>query len=124
MLRRPGSPIAVFSALALTTATLLTGAWEASGHGHDKVETNVAYCVADHEAEASGIADGTTLGQATAPHDHSCVACKLGRTRTVEDGRSSIAGLDLFPAESGSDHRPGPSTGERWQQTARGPPIG
>ncbi|MDE2691603.1 MAG: hypothetical protein OXI49_13880 [Acidobacteriota bacterium] len=124
MLRRPGSPPAVFSAIALTTATLLAGAWEAGGHGHDTVETNVAYCVADHEAEASGIANGATLGQAAAPHDHSCVACKLGRTRTVENRRSSIAGLDLFPAESGSDPRSGPSAGERWQQSARGPPTG
>ena len=124
MLRRPGSPIAVFSALALTTATLLAGAWEASGHGHDQVETNVAYCVADHEVEASGIADGTTLSQAAASHDHSCVACKLGRTRTVEDRKTSIARFELFPAESGSDHQAGPSSGERWQQTARGPPIG
>ena len=124
MLRRPGSPLAIFSALALTTATLLTGAWEASGHGHDTIATNVAYCVVDHEAEVSGTTGRTTLGQAAAPHDHSCVACKLGRTKTIEDRKTSIASLDLFPAASRSDYRPGPSTGERWQQTARGPPIG
>lgn len=125
MLRRPGSALAVFSAFALTTATLLTGAWHGSGHGHDTIATNIAYCVADHEAETSGITGGTTLSQAAAPHDHSCVACKLGRTKTVEDRKASIARpLDLSPAASASDRRPGPSTGERWQQAARGPPIG
>lgn len=124
MLLRPGSPLAVFSALALTTITLFAGTWDASAHGHDTIATNVAYCVADHEAEASGTAGRTTLSQAAAPHDHSCVACKLGRTKTVEDRKTSLAGLDLFPAAPGSDHRSGPSSGERWRQTARGPPIG
>lgn len=124
MLRRPGSPPAVFSAVALTTATLLAGAWVPSGHDHGMIATDVAYCVADHEAEASGIVDGATLSQAAAPHDHSCLACKLGRTKTVEDRKTSLAGLDLFPAAPGSDHRSGPSSGERWRQTARGPPIG
>lgn len=124
MLLRPGSPPAVFRALALTTATLLTGAWVLSGYSHDTITTDIAYCVADHEAEASGIVDGATLGQAAAPHDHSCVACKLGRTKTVEHRDTSLAGLDLSQAAPGSDHRPGPSSGERWRQTARGPPIG
>ena len=124
MLRRPGSPPAIFSAIALTTATLLTGAWDASGHGHDTIATNIAHCVVDHEAPASGTAGRTTLSQAAAPHDHSCVACKLGRTKTIEDRETSIARPDLFSAASGSDHRPGASTGERWQRTARGPPIG
>ena len=125
MLLRPGSPPAVFSAVALTTATLLTGAWGWSSHGHDTIATNVAYCVADHEAEASGIVDGATLSQAAAPHDHSCLACKLGRTKTVEDRKTSIVRpLDLSQAAPGSDHRSGPSSGERWRQTARGPPVG
>ncbi|MXW00627.1 MAG: hypothetical protein F4X59_09365 [Holophagales bacterium] len=125
MLRWAGSPLAVVNALALTTATLLTGAWDLSGHGHDVIATNAAYCVVDHEAETSGIAGGTTLGQAAAPHDHSCVACKLGRTKTVEDRRTSIAGpLDLSSAAPGSDHGPGPRSGEGWRQTARGPPQG
>ena len=79
MLRRTGSPLAVVNALALTTATLLTGAWDLSGHGHDVIATNAAYCVVDHEAETSGIAGGTTLGQAAAPHDHSVVVWPPGR---------------------------------------------
>lgn len=124
MMFRPASPPAVFRALALTTATLLAGAWVLSGHDHGAIATDFAYCVADHEAEASGIRDGATLSQAAAPHDHSCVACKLGRTKTVEHRDTSIAGLDLFPAAPGSDHRSGPSSGERWRQTARGPPVG
>ena len=125
MLRRTGSPLAVVNALALTTVTLLTGAWDLSGHGHDVIATNVAYCVVDHEAEAPGIAGGTTLSQAAAPHDHSCLACKLGRTKTVEDRKASIAGpLDLSMATSASDRGPGPRSGEGWRQTARGPPLG
>ncbi|MDE2921439.1 MAG: hypothetical protein OYL92_06445 [Acidobacteriota bacterium] len=124
MLRRAGSPLAVVNALALTAVTLLTGAWDLSGHGHDVVAASAAYCVVDHEAETSGIAGGTTLGQAAAPHDHSCVACKLGRTKTVEDRKTSIARpLDLSSTASGSDHGAGPSRGERWQHTARGPPL-
>lgn len=124
MLRRAGSPLAVVNAVALTTVTLLTGAWDLSGHGHDVIATNAAYCVVDHEADAYGIAGGTTLGQAAAPHDHSCVACKLGRTKTVEDRKTTIAGpLDLSSAASGADRGSGPSSGERWRQTARGPPL-
>ncbi|MCY3965355.1 MAG: hypothetical protein OXG83_09955 [Acidobacteria bacterium] len=124
MLRRAGSPLAVVNALALTTVTLLTGAWDVGGHGHDVIAANAAYCVVDHEAEASAIADGTTLGQAAAPHDHSCVACKLGRTKTIEDRKASIARpLELSSTASGSDYGHGPSRGERWQHTARGPPL-
>ena len=125
MLRQPGSPLAVVDAVALTTVTLLTGAWALSGHGHDVIPTSAAYCVVDHEADTSGVAGGTTLGQAAAPHDHSCVACKLGRTKSVEDRKTSVAGpLDLSSAASGSDHGSGPSSGERWRHTARGPPLG
>ena len=124
MLRRAGSPLAVVNAAALTTVTLLTGAWDLSGHGHDVIAANAAYCVVDHESEASGTAGGTMLSQAATPHDHSCVACKLGRTKTVEDRKTSIARpLDLSSTTSGSDHGAGPSGGERWRHTARGPPL-
>ena len=123
MLRRPGSPLAVFNALALTTATLFAGAWDLSGHGHDPIAANAAWCVVDHEATASGPAGRTALSQAAAPHDHTCVACQLGRTKTVEDRRASIDGpLDLSSAASVSDDGTGPRSGERWRQTARGPP--
>ncbi|MXZ36681.1 MAG: hypothetical protein F4230_07280 [Holophagales bacterium] len=125
MLRRAGSPLALVNALALTTVTLLTGAWDLSGHGHDAIAASAAYCVVDHEAATSGIAGGTTLGQAAARHDHSCVACKLGRTKSVEDRKTSIAGpLDLSSTASGSDFGPGPRSGEGWRQTPRGPPQG
>lgn len=123
MSRWAGSPLAVVNAVALTAVTLLTGAWDLSGHGHDVIAANVAYCVVDHDVEASGIAGGATLSQAAAPHDHSCLACKLGRTKTVEDRKTSIARpLDLSSVASGSGHGSGPSSGERWRQTARGPP--
>ncbi|MXX76242.1 MAG: hypothetical protein F4210_12430 [Holophagales bacterium] len=125
MLRRAGSPLAVVNALALTLATLLAGAWDSSGHGHDLAAANAAYCAVDHEAEASGAASRAAVSQAAAPHDHSCVACKLGRTKSVEDRKTSIAGpLDLSSTASGSDHGPGPRSGEGWRQTPRGPPQG
>ncbi len=121
---RSGSPLAVVHALALTTATLLTGAWDLSGHGHDPVAANASRCVADHEGEAAGILGDAMLAQAAAPHEHSCVACQFGRTKTVEDRKSSTASpLDLSFTASGSDHGPGSSRGERWRQPARGPPL-
>ena len=125
MLRRPGSPLAVLNALALTAATLFAGAWDSSGHGHDPIAANAAWCVADHEAEASGAAGRTALGQAAAAHDHSCVACQLGRTKTVEDRKASIdRPFDHSSPASGADDGTGPRSGERRLQTARGPPRG
>ncbi len=124
MLRWAGSPLALVNALALTTVTLLTGAWDLSGHEHDVIAASAAYCVVDHETETSGIAGGSTLGRAAAPHDHSCVACKLGRTKTIEARKASIARpLDHSSTAPGSDHGPGPGRGERWRHTARGPPL-
>lgn len=124
MLRRPGSPLAIVNALALTLATLLAGAWDSSGHGHDLAATNATYCAVDHEAEAGGAASRAAVSQAAALHDHSCVACNLGRSKIVEDRKTSIARpFDLSSAASTSDHGSGPSSGERWQQKARGPPL-
>ena len=124
MLRRAGSPLAIVNALALTLATLLAGAWDSSGHGHDLAAANAVYCAVDHEAEASGAARRAAVSQAAATHDHSCVACNLGRSKIVEERKTSIAGpLDLSSAAPGSDHGSGPSSGERWQHTARGPPL-
>ena len=124
MLRRAGSPLAVVNALALTLATLLAGAWDSSGHGHDLAAANAAYCAVDHEAEASDAASRAAVSQAAATHDHSCVACNLGRSKIVEERKTSIAGLlDLPSAATGSENGAGPSRGERWRHTARGPPL-
>lgn len=125
MLRRAGSPLAVVNALALTLATLLAGAWDSSGHGHDLAAANAAYCAVDHEAEAGGAASRAAVSQAAATHDHSCVACNLGRSKTIEERKTSIAGfLDLSSAATGSENRGRPTRGEGWQHTARGPPLG
>lgn len=61
MLRLAGSPLPIVNVLALATATLLTGAWESSGHDHDLLGTIAAYCVVDHEAEATVPTERTTL---------------------------------------------------------------
>ena len=125
MLRRPGSPLAIVNALALTLATLLAGAWDSSGHGHVLAAANAAYCAVDHEAEAGGAAGRAAVSQAAATHDHSCVACNLGRSKIVEERKTSIAGLlDLPSAATGSENGGCPTGGERWRHTARGPPLG
>lgn len=125
MLRRTGSPLAIVNALALTFATLLAGAWDTSGHGHDLAAANAAYCAVDHEAEAGGAASRAAVSQAAATHDHSCVACNLGRSKIVEERKTSIAGLlDLSSAATKSENAGCPTSGERWRHTARGPPLG
>lgn len=108
MLRPAGSPLASVNAFALATATLLTGAWESSGHSHDSLGANAVHCVVDHEAEASDPAGRTTLNQTAAPHNHSCVARPL-------DFSSAAAGAE----NDGSARRGAPR-----QQAARGPPSG
>ncbi len=123
MFRRPGSPVAVVSALALTIATLLAGAWDSSGHGHDLAAASAAYCAVDHEAEGAAASDRATVGEAASLHDHSCVACKLGRSQPPAEHRRSIAAaLDLVSAGPGSGNGESPRNGESWQHTARGPP--
>ena len=125
MLRSSGSPLAIVNALALTVATLLAGAWDSSGHGHDLAAANAAYCTADHEAEATGAGSRAAFSHAAPLHDHSCVACNLGRSKIVEERKTSIAGLlDLSSAATGSENGGCPISGERWRHTARGPPLG
>ncbi len=125
MPHRTGSPLAIVKALALTLATLLTGAWDANGHGHDAAAANVAYCAVDHEAEATGPASRGTVSKAAPLHDHSCVACKLGRSKIAEAANASSASpLDLSSAAARPTDEGRPKSGEHWQQTARGPPLG
>ncbi len=125
MPHRTGSPLAIVNALALTLATLLTGAWDANGHGHEAAAANAAYCAADHEAEATGAASRGAVSKAAPLHDHSCVACKLGRSKVAEAAKASGASpLDLSSAAARPAAEGRPKSGEHWQQTARGPPPG
>lgn len=125
MPHRTGSPLAIVNALALTIATLLAGAWDASGHGHDAADANAAYCAIDHEAEATGAASRATVTKAAPLHDHSCVACKLGRSKIAEAGKASgTSPLDLSSAAARPVDDGKPEGGEHWQQVARGPPLG
>ena len=125
MLDRPGSPLAIVNALALTCATLLTGAWDANNHGHDAVETNAAHCTVDHDAEATAAANHATVSTAAALHDHSCIACQLGRATTTQNGTVPGAKpLDLPSAVPRQESESGFASGERRPRTARGPPAG
>lgn len=125
MPHRIGSPLAIVNALALTSATLLAGAWDAVGHGHDTAGANAAYCAVDHDAEATGATSRGTVSKAAPLHDHSCVACKLGRSKIAEAGKASGANpLDLSSAAARPANEGKPEGGEHWQQTARGPPPG
>ncbi len=123
MFRRPGSPVATVSALALTIATLFAGAWDSSGHGHDLAAANAAYCAADHETEGAAASTRATVGEAESLHDHSCVACKLGRSQGPAEKKKAAAGtLDRVSSRLGSGYGESPRNGEAWQHTARGPP--
>ncbi len=125
MPRQTGSPLAIVNALALTLATLLAGAWDTSGHGHDAAEGNAAYCAVDHDAEATGATSRGTVSKAAPLHDHSCVACKLGRSKIAETGKASGASaLDLSSAAARPANEGKPEGGKHWRQTARGPPLG
>ena len=125
MLDRTGSPLALVNALALTFATLLTGAWHASGHGHEATAANASHCAVDHEAEAATRTSHEAVGGAAALHDHSCLACQLGRAATTAGGKApSARPLDLSSAAERPEGAHGPEGGERGQRTARGPPQG
>ncbi len=125
MRRTPGSPVAVVNAIALTIATVLTGAWESSGHGHDPAAANAAYCAADHDNEAAPAGVRATVGEATSAHGHSCVACKLGRWQTAAERRKSTVGSPYrLAAAVGPWDANRPTSGDFSQRTARGPPTG
>ena len=123
MLCRPGSPAAAATALALAIATLLAGGWDASGHGHDPAAASAAWCTADHEAEGAAAGSLATVGKAGSLHQHSCVACSLGRSQAPAEPRKSIAApLDPVSAGPGRSGGGSPRNGESWHRTARGPP--
>ncbi len=125
MLDRNGSPLAFVNAVALTLATVLTGAWHASGHGHEATAANASNCTVDHEAEAAAPSVHATVRGAAALHDHSCLACQIGRAMTTAGGKASGARpLDLPTAAERPEGAHRPESGERRQRTARGPPQG
>ena len=122
---RTGSTLAFVNAVALTLATVLTGAWHAGGHGHEATAANASHCTVDHEAEADAPASHETVSGAAALHDHSCIACQLGRATTTAGGKASGARpLDLPTAAERPEGAHRPESGERRQRTARGPPQG
>ena len=124
MRRTLDSTLSFACALGLALATLLTGAWDLSGHGHDPVAANAAYCAVDHETEAAPAGTRATVGEAASLHEHSCVACKLGRSQTMAERKQSTGrSLDRLTAAVGPRNVDGPRSGEARQQTARGPPL-
>ncbi len=128
MRRRSDSPrsnslLSTVSALGLTVATLFSGAWEASGHGHDPATENAGRCTVEYDAEIARSPNRAVITSAAAPHDHSCLACELGRSKTTANGGAAgLSPRDRLPAAEGIPSKGRPQTGERWQQTARGPP--
>lgn len=125
MPHRSHSPLAIVNALALTITTLVTGAWDAGCHDHDAPATSNARCVIDHEAEATGATSHASLGNASAPHEHSCVACRIGSAKSAEVGRNSVSTpLDLTSAAARPGNDGSASRGAPRQQVARGPPTG
>ena len=119
---RSHSPLVIVNALALTIAALFA-AWDVVCHDHDAAAASNAWSAIDRNVEAAGATDHASLGAAAAPHEHSCVACRLGCSKKAEVGRSSVAtNLDLVStaarlANDGSARR-----GESRPQAARGPP--
>ncbi len=121
---RSHSPLVIVNALALTIATLVTGAWDAGCHDHDAA-ASYAWCAVEHEAEATGATNHASLGNAAAPREHSCVACRLGSSKPAEVGRSSVSRpLDLASAAARPENDGSARRGAPRQQAARGPPPG
>lgn len=81
MPHRSRSPLAIVNALALTIATLVAAS-DAGCHDHDAPEANAWAAIGD-EAEATGATNHASLASASAPHEHSCVACEAGISLAV-----------------------------------------
>ncbi len=123
--RRSHSPTAIVNVIALTIATVVAGAWDVGCHDHDAPTASYAWCAIDHEAEAAGAPNHASLGAAPAPREHSCVACRLGCSKTAAVGGSFVARpLDPASAAARSENDGGSSRGALSRQTARGPPPG
>ena len=123
--RQSRSPLVIVNALALTIATLVTGAWDAGCHDHDAPAASYAWCAIDHDAEATEATNHASLGNASAPHEHTCVACRLGCSKTAEIGRNSVSRpLDLASTAARPENDGTARRGAPRQQAARGPPPG
>ena len=121
--RQSHSPLVIVNALALTIATLLA-AWDVVCNDNDAAASN-AWSAIDREAEATGATNGPRLGNAAAPHEHSCVACRTESSKPNEVGRSSVARpLDLVAAVARPENDGNARRGESRPQAARGPPAG
>lgn len=121
---RTRSPLAVVNALGLTVATLVTGAWDAGCHDHEAA-SSYAWCALDHEAETTGATNHASFAKAAAAREHSCVACRIGSSKSAEIGRSSTARpLDLASAAASAEDDGGARRGAPRRQAARGPPQG
>ena len=125
MPHRSHSPVVIVNAFALTIATLVTGAWDAGCHDDDAQAASSAWSAIGNEAEASGATNHARLASASAPHEHSCVACRIGSSKPAEIGRNSVsrpldpASAPVRPENDGNARRGAPR-----QQAARGPPPG
>lgn len=118
---RSHSPLVIVNALALTIATLVTGAWDTVCH--EAPAPSNAWSTIGNEAEAAGARNHASLGNAAAPHEHSCVACRPGCSKTAEIGRNSVSRpLDLASAAARSENDCSARRGADRQQVARGPP--
>lgn len=123
--RRSHSPLVIVNALALTIATLFTGAWDAGCHDHDAPAAVDAWCTDDHEAEATGATNHASLGNAAKPHEHSCAACRIGSSKSAEVGKNTVSRpLDLASTAAGPKNDGSARRGAPRQQAARGPPPG
>ncbi|MCY3965357.1 MAG: hypothetical protein OXG83_09965 [Acidobacteria bacterium] len=119
---RSRSPLIIINALALTIVTLVTGAWDTVCHDDDAPVSNARFAIGN-EAEATGATNHTSLASASAPHEHSCVACRIGSSKSAEIGRSSVSRpLDLASAAARPENDGSARRGATRQQAARGPP--
>ena len=121
---RSHSPLVIVNALALTIATLVA-AWDVVCHDHYGPAASNAWSATDREVEATAATDHASLGNAAAPHEHSCVACRTASSKPNEVGRSSEARpLDLATAVARPENDGSARRGESRPQAARGPPRG
>ena len=119
---RSHSPLVIVNALALTIATLVTGAWDTVCHDDDVPAGNVRFAIGN-EAEATGATNHASLASASAPHEHSCVACRIGSSNSAAIGRSSVSRpLDLASTAARPENDGSARPGAPRQQAARGPP--
>ena len=121
---RSHSPLVIVNALALTVVTLVAAS-DAGCHDHDEPAARDARYAINQEAAASGAANPASLASAEAPHEHSCVACRIGCSKSAEIARNSASRpLDLASAAARPENDGSARRGAPRLQAARGPPPG